>query len=582
MPEHIIFVDTETGFKQEVNGKTPHVLKLGVAIYARFRRDGKPNTKKLYRFETIEQFWKFVASKQINKTVLYIMAHNANYDVWILKHISNLEDLGYKVKFTAHNGQTFIARWRKSNHTIEILSTTNWFKGTLAKWGTELDLPKLVMPKGIDSKEKWFVYCERDTEILYQLYVWYKQFLLDNDLGTWGYTLPSQAFTAFRHRFMGQPIYVPDREEEGPLPRESYHGGRTECFRVGEFNDGPYYKLDTNSMYPYVMHHYEYPSCLEGEYKNPDKYKTRRTAEDKCVIADCTLSTQLPYFVYRQNERNIYPIGEFRTFLTTQEYITAYDSNGIIEVHNVSMYRARNLFKDYVNFFYRMKQEAGKENKGLIRSFAKLYLNALYGKFGQKGYLDDILGENEQQAFRVSSAMDLDTGQRYRIKQIGSTIIRSSRQGESYNSICAIASHVTANARLYLYDTILKAGPKHCYYCDTDSIICDQMGLDALKPLLNNSTLGLWKIEGVADTLSITAPKHYNFGGKPVLKGVRKNAEKLGPYTYRQEVWPGFNSMLAHGKEEYYTLSQIKVLSPTIKSGNVQTDGWITPYVLGL
>jgi hypothetical protein len=142
-------------------------------------------------------------------------------------------------------------------------------------------------------------------------------------------------------------------------------------------------------------------------------------------------------------------------------------------------------------------------------------------------------------------------------------------------------SHVTANARLYLYDTILRAGTEHCYYCDTDSIICDQKGLDALKPLLDNSRLGLWKIEGIADSLSITAPKHYRFGDKVVMKGIRKNAEKLGPHTYKQEVWPGFNSMLAQGKEEYYTLSQIKVLSPTIKSGKVQTDGWITPFVLG-
>jgi hypothetical protein len=142
MPEHIIFVDTETGFKPEVNGKKPHVLKLGVAIYTRFRRDGKPDTKELYRFETIEQFWSFVSSKETKKTILYIMAHNANYDAWILKHVSNLEDLGYKIVFITHKGAVFIAKWRKPQHTIEILSTTNWFKGPLAKWGAELNLPK--------------------------------------------------------------------------------------------------------------------------------------------------------------------------------------------------------------------------------------------------------------------------------------------------------------------------------------------------------------------------------------------------------------------------------------------------------
>lgn len=580
IPEHVIFVDTETSFKPIVNGKKPHVLKLGVAIYTRFRRDGKPNTKETFRFETIEQFWEYVSSKKISKTVLYLMAHNANYDFWVLKHISNLEDLKYKVKFTYQGSGTFIAKWMKPGHTIMILSTTNWFKGALSKWGAELDLPKLVMPKGADTKEKWFTYCERDTEILYQLFLWYRQFLVDNDLGSWKYTIASQAFTAFRHRFMNHPIYVPNRDDEGSLPREAYHGGRTECFWIGEHNEGPYYKLDTNSMYPYVMHNYEYPTSLEGEYDNPDKDKTREATRTKCILADCTLSTKLPYFVYRNNGRNIYPIGEFRTVLTTEEFITAYDIGNVIEVHRVAVYRKREIFQKYVDFFYGVKQQAGQEKKKLVRSFAKLYLNSLYGKFGQRGFIDDILGENELPALRISHAFDMDSGKRYTIKQIGSTVIRSSKDGEGYNSIAAIASHVCANARLYLYDTILRIGREHCYYCDTDSIICNQIGVDKIKPLLNNSKLGFWKIEEVADTLSIVAPKHYTFGDKLVLKGVRKDAEKLGNNRYRQEIWPGFNSMLAQGKEQYYTFEQIKVLSPSIKSGMVQKNGQVTPFVM--
>lgn len=580
MPEHVIFVDTETDAYPRKDGKTYQLLKLGVAISARFRRDGKKAHKEVYRFKTKEDFWSYVDSKAQKKTVLYLISHNAVFDFTVLGHTENLTRAGYKCGFVYDGGMTFIAKWRRENHTIMILDNTNWFKGKLEKWGKELDLPKLKMPKGLKDEDKWFTYCERDTEILYQLFRWYIRFLSTNDLGSWKYTIASSAFTSYRHRFMRHPIYIPDESEDSDIARESYHGGRTECFRIGEYNEGPYYKLDINSMYPFVMHNNNYPVCFEERYKSPNMVKTRRTTETHCIIADCTLSAKLPYFVHRKDNRNIYPIGEFRTVLTTEEYQLAYSNGWVKEVHDVCVYRKRRIFREYVNFFYKVKERAGQDGKPLIRAFAKLYLNSLYGKFGQRGFLDRVIGDDNESTLRVSHGYNIRTGERFTIRQIGHQVLYSEKGGESYNAFCAIASHVTANARLYLYDCITRMGRENCFYCDTDSVICNQQGLDRIKSLLDNSKLGFWKVEGIAESVSITAPKHYTFGSKIVLKGVRKNAEKLGNNKYKQEIWPGFNSILNSGEERYYTFYQVKILSPNIKSGRVQNDGLIVPFVI--
>lgn len=580
MPEHMIFVDTETKPIPGDKGKTYQELRLGVAICARFRRDGKKDFKDTVRFNTISEFWDIVQDRVRSKTVLYLISHNAVFDFTVLRHMEYLTKMGYKCGFVYDGGMTFISKWRSEKHTIMILNNANWFKGTLAKWGNELNLPKLDMPKGVDDNERWFTYCDRDTEILYQLYAWYKEFLSSNDLGSWKYTIASSAFTSFRHRFMPHPIYIPDETEDSDIARESYHGGRTECFRIGEYTNGPYYKLDINSMYPFVMRNSEYPNCYEARYKNPDKVKTRRTAETHCIIADCTITPKLPYFVHRRNNRNIYPIGQFRTVLTTEEYQLAYDNGWVNDVHDVVVYRKRPLFQEYVDFFYRVKQEAGRENKPLIRAFSKLYLNSLYGKFGQRGYVDKVLGDDPTATIRVSHGYNIRTQERFTIRQVGQQVLYSTKGGESYNAFCAIASHVTANARLLLYDSIVRMGRNNCFYCDTDSVICNQQGLDRIKSLLDDSKLGFWKVEGISENVTITAPKHYTFGQKTVVKGIRKNAQKLGKNIYKQEVWPGFNSILKQGKERYYTVYQIKTLTPIIKSGMVQADGQITPFVI--
>jgi len=48
------------------------------------------------------------------------------------------------------------------------------------------------------------------------------------------------------------------------LEREGYNGGRNECFYIGTLNSQKYYKLDVNSMYPYVMQNNKYPVELLG------------------------------------------------------------------------------------------------------------------------------------------------------------------------------------------------------------------------------------------------------------------------------------------------------------------------------
>jgi hypothetical protein len=580
MPENIIFVDVETTQYKTDDNKIYHKLMLGVGIYYRNRSDGNKSTKEVYRFTTSEDFWSWVMSKSRAKTILYLISHNAVFDFTVLQHIGYLCEYDYTCQFVYEGGVRFISKWRTNNHTVMILDNSNWFAGKLEKWGNELNLPKLKMPKGLSSQEKWFVYCERDCEILYRLFLWYIRFLKENNLGSWKYTIAASAFTSFRHRFMKHPIYIPDELEDSDIARRSYHGGRTECFKVGEYNNGPYYKLDINSMYPYVMRNFEYPVCFEGRYKNPDKRKSRLSIKHKAIIADCLINTHLPYFVYKKENRNVYPIGRFRTVLCTEEFKLAYDNGWIEKIYDCVIYRKRKIFLPYVDFFYEIKQQATDNNTPLIRAFAKLYLNSLYGKFGQRGFKDEVIGQDIDDNIRVSYGYNIQSGERFTLRQIGHNVIYSEKRGESYNAFCAIASHVTANARLLLYDTILKAKRCNCFYCDTDSIIVNQIGFNLLSSSLSNSLLGYWKIEGIADSISITAPKHYTFGDKIVIKGVRRNAEKISRDTFNQQIWPGFNAILKQGVEVYFNYFQIKTLRPSIISGIVQNTGEITPFII--
>lgn len=581
LPQYMIFVDTETTQTQGDGDKIYQDMMLGVGIYWYYRK-GRKNTKtETVRFKTASLFWDFVMVHKVKGTQLCVFAHNAVFDMTVLEHIHWLEHYGYVCDFVFDNNMTFIAQWKGDDHTILILNTANWFQGSVSRWGEEIGLEKLEMPDDTATEEEWFVYCERDTVILKELTQWYFKFLQDNDLGSWKYTIASQAFTSYRHRFMLNKINIPDNDTETRLARQSYKGGRSEVFKQGEYNDGPYYKVDVNSMYPFVMAENKYPTGLaytgtELTYEQAEYIRGKYG-----IIADCTICTPIPYFVDSSSGRNTYPIGTFRTTLTTEEFYIAFDNRWIQEVHEFATYRMRKIFKPYVDFFYQLKVKCTEDGNRLQRAFTKLYLNSLYGKFGQRGYRDEEIGQVAISGLGVWYAIDAQTHEHYMYRQIGHSLIRSWQEGESYNSFCAVASHVTANARIYLYNAVRGAGRNHVYYTDTDSMILDATGYMRMQADMDDTRLGAWALEGISENVIVMAPKHYWFDNKWTRKGVRKTAEELAPNTFKQEVWPGFNSILKGGEERYFNYFVVKTLSPDIKTGRVQANGDVLPLVMG-
>jgi len=578
MPEHLLFVDVETTLHEGEHDHTIHRLRLGVAIYLRVRRDTESVTRKVCRFTDAEEFWDFAFRCTHSHGVLYVIAHNAGFDLIVLQHMTHLVEAGYDPTFIAEGQSVFISKWRDGERTITILDNLNWFGGALEKWGQELGLHKMRMPAWEASDEEWYVYCQRDVEILVQLWEWYRSFLQEHDLGKWPITIASGALTAFRHRFLQHRIWIPDEAEESDIARAAYHGGRTEVFRVGRYDDGPFYKVDVNSMYPFVMREHRYPTSFEMRLQDVPLEKLSYTLRTHCAVATVTVDTPVPYFGYVWDGRNVYPTGRFVTTLCSEELRLAAARGWLVEVHDCTVYKARRIFRSYVDFFYRQKQEADRSGLRLQRAFAKLYLNSLYGKFGQRGYVDEVIGYDADFAFRCEPVYNAVTGEHYLYRQIGHKVMRTTRGGEAWNAFAAIAAHVTANARLVLYDAVQVAGREHCYYCDTDSLILDPVGYQRLGYLLDDQALGKWKLEAVAEEIEIVAPKHYRMDTVWKRKGIRRNAEQLSKNVFRQEIWPSYNRILREGVEEYFNYDIVKTIDPRIDCGYTAAEGYVIPF----
>jgi len=578
-PRYHIFFDIETDVGPYVKEWREHRFRLGWALYWRRGGSDRQDVREWYEIKSPEAFWEWVERHTSSKSRLLLVAHNIEYDSFILGAFRILPERGWELTSWYSGSHVAIYRWRKKGRTIQFVDNANWFKGALAKWGDVAGVPKMDVDPLTADRETLREYCHRDVEILHALWKWYYAFIDEHRLGSWGITLPSQAFLAYRHRFMEHDIYIHNDYDVLRLERESYHGGRVEVFKRGEFTDGPFYKLDVNSMYPWAMWSFEYPISLRGTADYFTIKRLRYALSKYCVVADVTLWCDVPYFPSRHDGRLVYKVGKIRTVLTTPELILALEKGWVEKVHRASWYSKAPIFQGYVDYFYSLKFRYKREGNLVCFELTKLMLNSLYGKFGQRKTNLKALGDCDPWDFSTERVYSLVTGKWGVEYRFGGKAWFSTKGGESYHSFPAIAAHITSYARLQLYRLVESVKRSNCFYIDTDSLIINEEGYKTLLPFIREGELGNLKLEGVATYLAIYAPKDYVLDEEVKIKGVRRDAVWLDDRTVEQEMFPSIRGLMMKGDgNTYRTKKTVKVLKREIKSGAVDDDGRVWPW----
>lgn len=582
-PQNIIFFDTETAIKETSIGIFHHELKLG---YASFHVTTKKETLKQRDelvFRKPNDFWKWVISKSYDKKLLYIVSHNLNYDLPVVKAFTYLPNAGYKLTSFYQKGLTGIYRFKNGNSKIVILDNGNFFQGSIEYFGKLLGFPKLTIDFDNADDDTLLDYCIRDTQIIYRLWLNWLSFLDENDIGDFRVTLGSTAFNTFRYRFINRKILIHDNQKAIDLERKSYHGGRVECLYHGEKYDSTFYYMDFNSMYPYLMKQRKYPAKLLGFSDKVDISILLDKIKKYAIIADVMIYTEDNAFMVKHNNRNMFPIGYIRTVLTTPELEYALENGSIIEVYSMAWYTKASIFSDYVDFFYGLRLKYRDEVNPAFEKICKLFLNSLYGKFGQTGLEQTIFGYCGIDDIGSETVLEYDTHETYTLTKLAGTIFKTVKSGESYNSFPAIASHVTAYGRIFLYSHIKMVPDEHIYYMDTDSLIVDDIGYEYLQQSIDNDKLGSLKIETSGSYINIRSPKDYTIGERTKAKGISKNAIQIDRDTYRQWQWYRIQGLIQLGDiDGYYTREITKHLKRDIKSGNVLDSGYIKPFYIDM
>lgn len=527
---------------------------------------------------TVDDFKnEFAKDKYKNK---YVFAHNAEFDI-----LTIFGNIYTEVDNAAiFNGKFISAKY----NSVTFGDSMNIYPSSVEKIGNLIGLPKLDNEKVKSQKlsvsnvtEQDIEYCIRDCEIVYKALL-----RIFEMIGAIKLTLPSLAMYDFRKNYLTDDIHFSELVDEF---YNSYYGGRTEAFIIGQVNAKVY---DVNSMYPYAMLTTTFPDIkgLKKEAKADTKFllfclKYYEGMTSIRVRHKDTYFGFLPYkMVINKAEKLVFPVGEFETIVNFNELRFALQQ-GAVEILKVNYIVYSNPkkspFIDFISDNYKKRNESKDE---LNRTIYKLKMNALYGRFAMRmklstTYFDEIPFQLIEELKESDKYCDIKLFNQERNDCF--LITENEKFKNSFFSIPTYSSYITSAARVLLLKGLLANESQKVCYCDTDSIFLEGNFTGELSDKLGDFKLESKKI------IEINGLKNYRYideTGKEfdVIKGISKNSikiidKKTNTISYETQKYFKTKQSLRNNKEAGQSYIMKKSLSGKYDKRIVLKDGNTKP-----
>lgn len=622
MQDNFVFIDTESNINKTEKDTQVLTFKLGCGIF--WKKSINRTLKETYRKSSL--FWDdlegFMSDNYIidKSTNCIMFAHNMEFDFRQLNGYFELFKRGYSLITHYIKSKVFILIWKKENRILHVWSTTNYVGKPLESLGKAINLPKLKVDFTKDSDDYLETYCMRDTEIIYMFIKELVEFLQQQDLSRLKATAGALSLNIFRHSFYddkNKPIFIHDWKQAIRLERESYRGGITDCFKLGYTKES--YKLDINSMYPYVMKNEFLPTKLiaylhEGKHSNQELMNLYNKFKGMFgIIANCIVNIPKEY-AYILNDfglgKGSFAYGKnINLTLCTPELNFIEKYGKIVKIREMNVYLVKRIFRKFVRYFYGLRKQYKKEKNDVYIEFCKLILNTLYGKFGQKQVIYTAVTKKTEFVVKYSQLILLMIERTKEILGItnkdfinnivylgtilnecelylinGKLHMIKQTSENSKDSFVAISSFITSYARMMLVDYILKAKRKNIFYSDTDSLFTNKDGFMNLwyHKTINKYELGKLKVEGVG-FCNIFAPKFYDFNDERKAKGIRKKnsiliTENTKRVIYNVESWEKSKTALKIGNIDKQIVRNTRKQINKIYDKGKTIDNIVIPY----
>lgn len=487
----------------------------------------------------------------------YTIASSASRVAWTSDLYRGMSRLGWTCDFFFEKALTYILRARKGRRVWCLLGLQNFLRFNIQELSMFIGPEQESHDGSVNDAQELLAHLTSNVLIIQRAFERYLKFCRDHDTGPFRQTLASAAFTAWRYRFLKDKILVDSDRTIVKLATKALCPPKVDVRYRGTLRKGPFVKLDVNGLYPHVMKSSTYPGQLAYLAGPKSPSEASSLLRDFRLIAECEVCSPNAIFPVRTGREVSWPTGTFGCVLASESLAYAIEKNLLRSVRRALVYLPCRPFREFVDYFAALKEQATKDHDIVTRTLCKDVLARFWGKFASRNPAIVHVEDCDPEEIRRELGFILETGERTCETSLMGKCWMERGAVPNSNYLPQIAAHVADYGRIYLQRIMDTVGPDFVLYHDADSIIIPERFLDRLAGRLHPFKTGWMRVDAKGPTLTIAAPKDYEIGDKVVIAGLKLEAKACGDRMWSFSEFPGFASLANQVEPGTYPVRQV-------------------------
>jgi hypothetical protein len=555
LPRCFVYLDTEAWQVRGEHVET-QTFQLAAAAHDCTRPERKrQHLEELETFDTPGDVWDWVTAKARPGRRCVLVAHNLAYDLRVADTFRRLPALGWRLTGARLDRGQAWCQWRNARRSLTMVDSVSWLPTSLENLGTMVGRPKLPLPADHADAGQWRERCVTDVLILRDCWRRVMAWLEREDLGNFKVTGAGQAWAGFRHRFMTHPILVHGDRHVWEQERAASWAGRCEAWRHGDLGHGPWHEWDLERCYATIAAECDVPVRLIGHTGPLTPVQRIRRASGKARLSRVQVTTDVPVVPTRGPHGIVWPTGTFDTTLWENEVALAVLNGAKVRTLESWVYSKRPALAAWGQWVLAELDRKPADLDPVVRVVLKHWSRALIGRFASR-YTDwQPWGEAPNFDVCLGRMTPLDGGERADLLQLGHDLYVGTPADYGDNSLPQVMSWIMAEARCRLWRVMEAAGFDNLVYVDTDGVIVDDAGHQALKA----ARLPGLRVKRTFRSLTVLGPRQVIAAGKLKAAGVPSSARQDADGSWLAEVWTSLPTSLRWGEADRVTIRERRV-----------------------
>lgn len=252
----------------------------------------------------------------------------------------------------------------------------------------------------------------------------------------------------------------------------------------------------------------------------------------------------------------MWPVGTFETWLWDTEVDQLIVEKQDVRITDSYCYTRAPVLAEWASWILSLTGRRGESVSPVVRTWAKHCGRALIGRIALRAPTWEQYGTNPSGETGISHITDAGTGVTSRLMHVGDQTLIETARDEGRDSLPQITGWVMAECRVRLWKAMRAAGLGHVAHVDTDSLLVDSAGLEALRGALGAGFGEAWQVKGSWRRLVVYGPRNYRAGRRRKVAGVPKSAKEVLPNVFHGEKWSGLATDMEAGRHNRVTIEQ--------------------------